>query len=63
MPKVKIDSNLYGRIKKVADIAGYSSTDEFIIHVIEKELEQLEVSDDQGDKKIEERLRGLGYIE
>jgi hypothetical protein len=61
MPKVKIESGLYNRVKKVTDIAGYSSVEEFITHMIEKELEQIEVSDD--DKAVEERLRGLGYIE
>ena len=62
MAKVKIDSHLYDRVKRVADIAGYTSADEFIVHVIEKELTRLEAADDD-EKKIEERLRGLGYIE
>ena len=61
MAKIKIDSNLYDRLKKVTEVAGYSSVEEFVIHMIEKELEQLEVPED--DKAVEERLRGLGYIE
>ena len=61
MAKIKIDSNLYDRLKKVTEVAGYSSVDEFIVHMIEKELEQIEVPED--DKAVEERLRGLGYIE
>ena len=61
MPKIKIDSNLYDRLKKVTEVAGYSSVEEFVIHMIEKELEQIEVPED--DKAVEERLRGLGYIE
>jgi hypothetical protein len=61
MAKIKIDSNLYDRLKKVTEVAGYSSVEEFVIHMIEKELEQIEVPDD--DKAVEERLRGLGYIE
>ena len=48
-------------MKKIADIAGYSSTEEFVIHIIEKELGELESAD--SDEKVEERLRGLGYIE
>jgi metal-responsive CopG/Arc/MetJ family transcriptional regulator len=59
--KVKIDAHLYDRVKKIAEVAGYSSTDEFIIHVIEKELSRLESA--ETDEKLEERLRGLGYIE
>lgn len=61
MPKVKLDAHLYDRIKKIADIAGYSSAEEFIVHIIERELSQLESAD--SDEKVEERLRGLGYIE
>jgi len=59
--KVKIDKALYERIKAVADKAGYSSADEFITNVLEKELAKLE--DAETDEQLEERLRGLGYIE
>jgi len=61
MAKIKLDSHLYDRVKKIAEIAGYSSTEEFIIHVIEKELARLGSA--ETDEKIAERLRGLGYIE
>ena len=61
MAKIKLDPHLYDRVKKIADIAGYSSPEEFIVHIIEKELAQLETAD--SDEKVEERLRGLGYIE
>jgi hypothetical protein len=61
VPKIKIDDNLYDRVKKIAQIAGYSSADEFIVHIIEKELGQMEKSDDE--QAVLERLRGLGYIE
>jgi metal-responsive CopG/Arc/MetJ family transcriptional regulator len=59
--KIKIDSSLYDRVKKVADLAGYESPDEFIIHMIEKELAKLETA--QSDEEVTERLRGLGYLE
>ena len=59
--KIKIDKALYERIKTVADKAGYSSADEFITNVLEKELAKLE--DAETDEQLEERLRGLGYIE
>jgi len=61
MPKIKIDDALYDRVKKVAETAGYASADEFIIHIIERELGKVEVADDE--KQVLERLRGLGYIE
>jgi hypothetical protein len=61
MAKIKLDSNLYDRVKKIADVAGYGAPEEFIVHIIEKELSRLETA--ESDEKIEERLRGLGYIE
>jgi len=61
MAKIKIDSNLFSRLKNVAEAAGYSSTEEFVIHMIEKELEKIETADDS--KTIQERLRGLGYLQ
>ena len=62
MAKIKIDSKLYDRAKKAADTAGYSSFEEFITHIIEKEVSQLEGSSG-GDDAVADQLRGLGYIE
>ena len=59
--KIKIENDLFERLKKVSEIAGYASPEEFIIHMIEKELAVLENPEDDAD--VTERLRGLGYIE
>ena len=61
MAKIKIDDNLYDRVKKVSEVAGYGSPEEFIVHMIEKELEKVEAAD--GEKEVIERLKGLGYLE
>ena len=61
MAKIKLDANLYDRVKKIAEAAGYPSADEFIVHVIEKELSVLESA--ESDEDVTERLRGLGYLE
>lgn len=61
MAKIKIDSNLYQRIKRFSETAGYSSPEEFVIYLIEKELAALESADDE--QQVIERLRGLGYLE
>lgn len=61
MAKIKLDESLYDRVKKVSEIAGYSSPEEFVIHIIEKELSTLEAAGD--DEDVAERLRGLGYLE
>lgn len=59
-PKVKIDKELFARLKKAAQLGGYSSIDEFVIHVLEKELAQID--DGASDEEIKKRLEGLGYI-
>ena len=59
--KIKIDKDLLERLQKAAELAGYSSVDEFVVHVLEKELSRI---DDGGasDEEIKKRLEGLGYI-
>lgn len=61
MSKINLDPHLYERVKKIAHAAGYASADEFIVHMIEKELAVLESAED--DAQVTERLKGLGYIE
>ncbi|MCX5633312.1 MAG: hypothetical protein NTW93_06545 [Phycisphaerae bacterium] len=61
MAKIKIDSSLFYRAKKAAEVAGYSSVEEFIIHTIETETAKHETS--EPDEKVGDQLRGLGYIE
>ena len=64
--RVKIDDELYARAAKCAELAGYSSTDEFIQHVLEKEIARILGSDSgEGDapEEVKKRLQGLGYIE
>lgn len=61
MPSVKLDKALFTRIKKCAEVAGYSSTEEFVVHVLEKEMSHLE--DAESDEEIAKKLQGLGYID
>jgi hypothetical protein len=58
--KVKIERDLYDRLKKVADVAGYATVEEFITHVLEKEM--LHFEDAGSDEDIRAKLKGLGYI-
>lgn len=60
MARVKIDDDLYRKIRKCAELAGYSSPEEFITHVLEKALDPLD--DENSDDEIRKQLRGLGYI-
>ncbi len=59
--KIKLEDDLYDRVKRIASVAGYATPEEFIVHVIEKELTTLESAD--SDEEVTERLRGLGYLE
>ncbi|HOW85322.1 MAG TPA: hypothetical protein P5119_08250 [Candidatus Aminicenantes bacterium] len=58
--KVKIDKDLYDKIKKLAEMSGYSSADEFIGHCLEKEAAAFEGSD--SEEEIKKKLKGLGYL-
>ena len=58
--KVKIDKDLLDRLKKVSDTAGYATVEEFITHILEKELKHFE--DAESDEDIKNKLKGLGYI-
>lgn len=57
---VKLDKTLLAKVKRYADLAGYSSADEFIAHALEKEVARLETAD--SDEEVKKRLKGLGYI-
>ena len=57
---VKVDKDLYNRICKVADVAGYATAEEFIQHILEKEM--LHFEDSKNDADIRAKLKGLGYI-
>lgn len=61
-PKIKLEKALYDRAAEAARKAGFSSVDEFAASVIEKELSRLQ-GDASEDERVEDRLRGLGYIE
>jgi len=58
--KVKLDKDLLERARKVADVAGYATVEEFVSHLLEKEMAHFE--DSEGDDAIREKLKGLGYI-
>ncbi len=57
---IKLEKTLLAKVKRYADLVGYSSVDEFVTHVIEKELAKVEGSD--SEEEIKKKLKGLGYI-
>ena len=59
--KIKVDKDLLEKIKKYAGLAGYSSPEEFVQHVLEREIAKFEEGGDSEDE-IRKRMQGLGYI-
>ena len=57
---IKLDKTLLAKARRYADLAGYSSVEEFITHALEKEIAHLETAGT--DDEIKKRLKGLGYI-
>ena len=53
-PKVKIDKDLMEKIKRYAGMAGYASPEEFVQHVLEREIAKFE---EGGDSEEEIRKR------
>ena len=61
MAKIKIESELFEKVKKYSEVAGYSSVEEFVHHALEKEVSQLEDAGDD-EEEVRKKLQGLGYI-
>lgn len=57
---IKLDKRLLVKVKRYADLAGYASVEEFVTHVLEKEIARLEQSDSEDE--IRKKLKGLGYL-
>ncbi|MHC4267345.1 MAG: hypothetical protein ACYSTS_02660 [Planctomycetota bacterium] len=60
MSKIKIDNDLLKKAKEYAAKAGYSSVEEFVGYIIEKEISKLDES--ESEEEVKKRLQGLGYI-
>ena len=63
--KVKIEGELLDKAKQCADACGYESVDEFVLHMLEKEIKKVLPPDEDAPSKevVKKRLQGLGYID
>ena len=64
--RIKLDGELLSRCRQQAEQLGYSSVEEFVTHVLERELRSMESTGDEtaaDEEQIANRLKGLGYIE
>lgn len=60
-PTIKLKKNLWDKVKRFAEKEGYSSPQEFVEHVLEREVAKLEEA--ESDEEIAKKLKGLGYLE
>ena len=58
---IKLAPPLYERARAAAQLAGYSSVEEFVVHAVEKELALVEAPD--VPEAVIKQLKGLGYLE
>jgi len=64
--KIAVGDDLYDKLKKCSESAGYATPEEFATHVLEKEVERILGGGDApetDEEIIKKRLQGLGYID
>jgi hypothetical protein len=59
--KIKVDKDLLEKVRKYAGLAGYATPEEFVQHVLEREIARFEEGGDS-EEEIRKRMQGLGYI-
>ena len=60
--KIKLNKNILEKAEAFAAKAGYASVEEFITHILEREIAKSGSEDDESEEEVKERLKGLGYI-
>lgn len=60
MPKIKVDKELYEKLKEFAEKEGYSSVEECASTILEREIHFTDAEDN--DEDVIKRMKGLGYI-
>jgi hypothetical protein len=62
-PKIKIDRELYAKLKELAGERGYSSVEEYVTHILEREISRGGGGGGpQDEEEIKKKLEGLGYL-
>lgn len=67
--KLKLEDDLYEKLKRCATAGGYASPEEFATHVLEREVEKIlsgtgdSAREREAEEEVRKRLQGLGYIE
>ncbi len=56
-PKIELDKALFDKVKKHVEANGYSSPEEFVTHLIERELAP------SNPGEAPSKIKGIGYID
>lgn len=60
--KITIPAELYNKLKKPAEEAGFKSANDYILKVLEDKASSSDFSDED-EEKVKERLKALGYMD
>lgn len=60
-PTIELDNELWAKVQQHSDAAGYSSPQEFVLHLIEQELAKTGEPDSEEDAR--RKLQGIGYLD
>jgi hypothetical protein len=60
--RIRIDDGFLSRMQKIADAGGYSSVEEFMLHVLGREINRLDSGETESEDEIRKKLEGLGYL-
>jgi hypothetical protein len=61
--RLRLDDDTASRLEKLASAGGYSSAEELVLHMIEREIAQLDPRESESVEEIRRKLEGLGYME
>ena len=62
-PRIRIERELYDRLKQRAAERGYASVEEFIRHTLEQASRgDSQSQESQDDAMLRKQLQGLGYL-
>ena len=59
---IKLKKELMQRLERCSNAVGYSGVQEFIEHILERELAKIE-EEAETNEDIVKKLKGLGYLE
>ena len=60
--KIKLDPDLLEKARRCAKAAGYASVEEFVAHVLEREIDRILGPVEEDEEIVRRRLEGLGYL-